>query len=81
MMYDGTLSEIRVFAGGFEPKGWRFCDGKTLPINQNGALFSLLGNRFGGDGRSTFALPSLVHPVEDLKYLICVEGMYPPRPG
>ena len=81
MMLDATLCEIRVFAGGFEPKGWKFCDGSMLSIAQNSALFSLLGNRFGGDGRTNFALPNLVHPNQDLKYVICIIGMYPPRPG
>jgi len=53
------LSEIRIMSFGFAPKGWATCDGQFLPINQNQALFSLLGTVFGGDGRVTFALPDL----------------------
>jgi microcystin-dependent protein len=51
------LSEIRIMSFGFAPKGWAFCNGQLLPINQNQALFSLLGTTFGGDGRVNFALP------------------------
>ena len=53
------LSEIRIFTFNYPPKGWAFCDGQILPINQNQALFSLLGTTYGGDGRTTFALPNL----------------------
>jgi len=56
---DPFIGEIRIFAGNFAPYGWRFCDGSILPIVQNTALFSLLGNYYGGDGKSTFALPDL----------------------
>ncbi len=51
------LGEIRIVAFSFAPKGWAQCNGQILPINQNQALFSLLGTAFGGDGRTTFALP------------------------
>jgi microcystin-dependent protein len=53
------LSEIALFAFGFAPKGWAICQGQLLPINQNQALFSLLGTTFGGDGRVSFGLPDL----------------------
>src|SRR5580765_1953671 len=53
------VAEIRMFAGNFAPKGWAFCDGQLLPISQNTALFSLLGVTYGGDGKSTFALPDM----------------------
>tara|TARA_R110002073_G_scaffold233329_2_gene394524 strand:+ start:11858 stop:12439 length:582 start_codon:yes stop_codon:yes gene_type:complete len=53
------LGEIRMFAGNFAPRGWTLCLGQNLPINQNQALFSLLGTTYGGDGRTTFALPDL----------------------
>jgi microcystin-dependent protein len=53
------LSEIRMFSFNFPPKGWAFCNGQLLPINQNQALFSLLGTAYGGDGRVNFALPDL----------------------
>lgn len=58
-MAEPFLGEIRLFAGNFAPRGWAFCLGQLLPISQNTALFSLLGTFYGGDGRSTFALPDL----------------------
>ena len=54
-----AVGQICMFAGLFAPSGWAFCDGSLLPINQNQALFSLLGTTYGGDGRTTFALPDL----------------------
>lgn len=53
------MSEIRMMAFNFPPKGWAFCNGQFLPINQNQALFSLLGTTYGGNGQTTFALPNL----------------------
>jgi len=53
------MSEIRIMSFGFAPKGWALCDGQLLPINQNQALFSLLGTTYGGDGRVNFGLPNL----------------------
>ncbi len=67
-MADPFVAEIRIFPFNFAPKGWAFCDGQILPISQNTALFSLLGTTYGGDGRSTFALPDL-------------EGNAPMHPG
>jgi len=58
-MAEPFLSEIRIMSFGFAPKGWATCDGQLLPINQNQALFSLLGTTYGGDGRVNFALPDL----------------------
>jgi microcystin-dependent protein len=58
-MSEPFLSEIRVFSFNFAPKGWAMCNGQLLQINQNQALFSLLGTTYGGDGRTTFALPNL----------------------
>jgi microcystin-dependent protein len=58
-MSDPFLAEIRMVGFSFAPRGWAFCDGQLLPINQNEALFSLLGTIYGGDGRTTFALPDL----------------------
>ena len=58
-MADPFVAEIRIFPFNFAPKGWAFCDGQILPISQNTALFSLLGTTYGGDGKSTFALPNL----------------------
>src|SRR5919199_1024895 len=58
-MAEPFLSEIRIMSFGFAPKGWATCNGQTLPINQNQALFALLGTTFGGNGQTTFALPNL----------------------
>ena len=58
-MAEPFLAEIRVMSFDFAPKGWALCDGQLLPINQNQALFSLLGTTFGGDGRVNFGLPDL----------------------
>ncbi len=58
-MAEPFLSEVRIMSFGFAPKGWALCDGQLLPINQNQALFSLLGTTFGGDGRVNFGLPDL----------------------
>jgi microcystin-dependent protein len=58
-MSEPFIGEISMFAGTFAPKGWSFCNGQLLPINQNAGLFSVLGMRYGGDGKSTFALPDL----------------------
>lgn len=67
MPVDPYLAEIMPFAGNFAVRGWAYCDGQLLPISQNTALFSLIGTIYGGDGRTTFALPdlrgrSIVHP-------------------
>src|SRR5512146_1354309 len=53
------VAEIRIFPFNFAPKGWALCDGQLLPLSQNTALFSLLGTTYGGDGKSTFALPNM----------------------
>jgi microcystin-dependent protein len=58
-MADPFVAEIRIFPFNFPPKGWAFCDGQLMPLSQNTALFSLLGTFYGGDGKSTFALPDL----------------------
>src|SRR3954454_21524633 len=58
-MSDPFVAEIRIFACNFAPTGWATCDGQLLPISQNTALFSLVGTFYGGDGKSTFALPDL----------------------
>jgi microcystin-dependent protein len=58
-MADPFVAEIRIFPFTFAPKGWAFCNGQLMPLSQNTALFSLLGVTYGGDGKSTFALPNL----------------------
>ncbi|MCU6708644.1 tail fiber protein [Paenibacillus sp. J5C_2022] len=68
-MIEPFIGTIMMFGGNFAPRGWAFCNGQLLPISQNTALFSLLGITYGGDGRSTFALPNLqgrvpMHPEQ-----------------
>ncbi len=58
-MSEPFLSEIKIISWNFPPKGWAFCNGQLLPINQNQALFALLGTTYGGDGRVNFGLPNL----------------------
>ncbi len=58
-MSEPFLAEIRMVGFNFAPRGWAFCDGQILPINQNQSLYSLLGTTYGGDGRTSFALPEL----------------------
>jgi microcystin-dependent protein len=53
------LGEVKIISWNFPPKGWAFCNGQLLPINQNQALFSILGTNYGGNGQTTFALPNL----------------------
>lgn len=58
-MSNPYIGEIRMFGGNFAPAGWHFCDGSTMPISENDALFTLLGTTYGGDGQETFGLPDL----------------------
>ena len=58
-MSEPFLAEVRMVGFNFAPRGWAFCDGQILPINQNQSLFSLMGTSYGGDGRTSFALPDL----------------------
>lgn len=85
-MYEGTIGEIRLFAGNFAPRNWAFCDGQLLSIQENTALFSILGSNYGGDGRTTFGLPKMAavnsddgNPYNDIRYVICLQGVYPQR--
>jgi microcystin-dependent protein len=59
MCYEPYIGEIMLWAGNYAPEGWAFCDGSLVPINQNVALFSLLGTTYGGNGTTTFCLPDL----------------------
>lgn len=77
------IGVIKMFAGYYAPEYYAFCDGQILQTSHNEALFSILGNQYGGDGRTTFALPDL-RPSKDgwgnsPRYIICVNGVYPPR--
>ena len=58
-MSEPFLAEVRMVGFNFAPRGWAFCDGQILPINQNQSLYSLLGTTYGGDGRTSFALPDM----------------------
>ena len=77
------LGEISIFAGGFAPAGYAYCDGQVLKVAGNMALLSVLGTTYGGDGRSTFALPNLTEAEKGLRgarYIIAFEGIFPRRP-
>ena len=76
------IGAIQLLAFNFAPQGWMRCDGTLLAISQYQALFALIGTTYGGDGRSTFALPNLKgkEPVPELAYCICVNGIFPSRP-
>ncbi len=58
-MADPFIGEIRIFAGNFAPRDFALCNGQTIPISQNSALFAIIGNQYGGDGRTEFAVPNL----------------------
>lgn len=62
-MPEPYIGEIRMFGGNFPPNGWMFCEGQTLPISENDALFTLIGTTYGGDGQETFNLPNLASRV------------------
>ena len=75
------LGQIILNGANFTPAGWHPCDGSLLPPNQFPALFTLLGTRYGGDGRTTFALPNLPSPDNGVtQYIIAIEGIFPRRP-
>ena len=72
------IGEVKYFAGNFAPKGWEFCQGQLLSIASNTALYSIIGDRFGGDGRSSMALPK-IEDLDGCKAIIAVQGVYPSR--
>jgi microcystin-dependent protein len=86
-MEEPMLGMIKLFPYQFVPMGWTYCNGATLQIMQNQALYSLLGIQFGGDGRTTFKVPDLTNAVPSLSmtgglaYVYCIasEGLYPDR--
>ena len=77
---EGTVGTIMLFAGDFAPQNWMFCDGQEMDINNNAALYSIIGVNYGGDGRTKFNLPKLTHENSNLHYIICIAGLYPSRP-
>jgi len=79
---DDFIGEVTVFAGNFAPRNHAFCEGQILKISGNEALYSLLGNKYGGDGRTSFALPNLAEAEKALngaRYIIALQGIYPAR--
>jgi microcystin-dependent protein len=75
------IGQIELLPYTFTPENWMPCTGQLLPINQNQALFALLGTTFGGDGRTNFALPNLQgkSPAPNLQYYIAINGVFPTR--
>lgn len=75
------VGQIELFPYTYEPEGWALCDGRLLAVNAFTALFSLIGDKYGGDGRTTFALPNLkgTEPVPNTGYYIALDGIYPQR--
>lgn len=78
---DEFIGTIKLFAFNYAPQGWMACEGQLLSVVQNQALFALIGNTYGGDGMNNFALPNLkgAEPLPQMKYYICIEGIFPPR--
>ncbi len=78
---DYFLGQIELFPYSFAPMGWLLCNGAILQIQQNTALYSLIGTKFGGNGTTTFALPNLqgAEPTPGTGFYICVSGIYPTR--
>ena len=84
---EAYVGEIHLFSFDFAPRGWAKCEGQILSIQQNAALFSLIGTTFGGNGTTTFALPDLrtaavqfENSPQPMCYYIALSGIYPPRP-
>src|SRR5215475_11649706 len=80
-MNEPFIGQIQLFPYNFEPRNWAFCEGQLIPIQQNPALFSLLGTTYGGDGMTTFALLNLKgkEPVPGMHYCIALYGIFPSR--
>jgi microcystin-dependent protein len=75
------LGQILLFSFNYAPVGWMLCNGGILDIENNASLYSLIKNKFGGNPKTTFALPNLLNlsPVPDMQYYIAVTGVYPPK--
>jgi len=73
------LGQILFFGGTFAPRCCAFCEGQLLSISQYQSLYTILGTTYGGDGRTTFALPKMENPSDGGKYLIAIEGNFPSR--
>ncbi len=81
MEVDYLIGQIALFPYGFAPRGWMLCNGQLLQVSQNNALYSLLGSRFGGNDKTTFAIPNLqgAEPQPGTAYYICTAGLYPAK--
>lgn len=77
--FESLRGEVMLFAGDFAPRNWAECNGQLLPISQNYAMFSIVGIKYGGDGVTTYGLPSLTSPDGKTKYIISLEGIDPSR--
>ncbi|WXR62751.1 tail fiber protein [Peptostreptococcaceae bacterium AGR-M142] len=75
------IGDIQLFPFYFTPRNWAECSGQLMEIQSNPTLYSLLGNKFGGNGNTTFALPNLedASPISGMHYCISMQGTYPPR--
>lgn len=80
-MNETFLGQVELFPYTFIPQGWMSCEGQLLQIQAYAALFSLIGNTYGGDGMSTFAVPNLKGKAPDahMNYCIALQGSFPPR--
>jgi microcystin-dependent protein len=86
---EGTIGEIRIFAGSYPPQNWQFCQGQTISIQDNVDLYSIIGTSYGGNGTTNFVLPNLSgkspaeEPPQDPaargQYIICMNGTFPRR--
>lgn len=81
MDVDALIGSIYLFPYNFTPSGWLSCEGQVLTITQYQALFALIGATYGGDGRTTFAVPNLkgAEPLPTMKYYIALSGIFPSR--
>jgi microcystin-dependent protein len=77
---DELVGVIKLFVGTYVPQGYMECNGELLSVQQNLILYSIIGTIYGGNGTTNFGLPKLTPPNEFMKYIICVQGMYPSRP-
>jgi len=77
-MKEYFLGEIKMFSFNFVPRDFMECDGRLISIQENTALYSLLGDKYGGDSRTVFGLPSMKGD-KNMKYCICIFGVYPSR--
>ena len=75
------IRQIELFPYTFAPRSWMYCEGQLLSISQYQTLYALMGTNFGGDGRTTFALPDLKgkEPIPNMRYCIALEGIFPSR--